>query len=187
MTSTIRSKFRATNSPFKKAQMNTKVGVMIYATKILFDIKEAHLTQSDLFVYVSDEDAKFSTRENSIDVAHRVTTKLKDGYSLFIDDERIPGVGSSSRVGTCVVARTVKAAKDVIEKLGPPRFLHLDYQLRYPENTESFVNWFIERYSNPENKLPDDFCYNVHSQHPTGRIVIDKKMFDFYYAQETTT
>lgn len=176
---------RSTNkSPFYALSQNTPLGVMVIASKALFDVKLEDPRKNSLYVYVEAEEGKIPLRKTATDVAYDIIAKMKkDGYTLFIDDNRVPNEKSAKNPGTCIVARNVAEAKRVVEKLGCPTTLYLDYSLDIYEDGETtmqFLDWFIPEYTKEGAVVPDNFKHVIVSQHEHGPRMLDRKMMEFY-------
>lgn len=176
---------RSTNkSPFYALANNTSLSVMVIATKVLFDVKLEDPKRNALYVHISPEDGRIPYRKTAMDIAYEVIGKIKkEGYTLFIDDNRTPTEPSAKNPGTCIVARNVAQAKAVVEKLGCPRKLYLDYSLTIYEDGETtmdFLDWFIPLFSQKDAVIPDDFGHVVISQHKDGPRLLERRMYEFY-------
>lgn len=88
-------------------------------------------------------------------------------YSLFIDDERVPG-SRSAPVGKWVIVRSMRDAVSQVQRHGWPDFISFDHDLGDDELTGyDFAKWIVDR-ALDGNPLPDDFAFDVHSQNPVG-------------------
>lgn len=92
------------------------------------------------------------------------------GWNLFLDDEREPPRGGRD----WTVARSCAEARQLIEKLGCPRYISFDHDLGagetgvYPDG-KTFANWLIQADLDSDFKfLPKNFDFYVHSQNPVG-------------------
>lgn len=174
---------KRTNSPFSAVHQRTALTVMIVASKVLFEAKLENPKKNSLYVHIRSEEGKIPYRQTATDVAYRIIGQMKtEGYNLMIDDTRLPTDTEAKNPGTCIVARSVEDAIKVVEKLGCPKHLFLDYSLDiYGDKTiMSFLDWFVEKYTKESDKVHKDFGHTVISQHPEGPRLIERKLIEFY-------
>lgn len=89
-------------------------------------------------------------------------------YSLFIDDERIPGNRMPPAGSRWVIVRNVNDAIKYIEHLGWPEFITFDHDLGENQPTGyDFAKWIVDRALDGK-KLPTHFTFDVHSQNIVG-------------------
>lgn len=89
-------------------------------------------------------------------------------YSLFIDDERIPGNRKPPAGDRWVIVRSVNDAIKYIERVGWPGFITFDHDLGENEPTGyDFAKWIVDRALDGKN-LPSYFTFDIHSQNPVG-------------------
>lgn len=118
--------------------------------------------------------------DNDIDKAVEfLTAEFTSKYDLYLDDERLPDSEETPNIGNCVVVRSVSAAKEVVEKLGCPAFMHLDFCLHYSQVSTPFVDWFIERYTPRHSGLNENFGFHVHSLSSEGKRLLNRKLISF--------
>lgn len=114
-------------------------------------------------------------------IADWVTSKIvKEGYVLYLDDERCPDAGETQGIGNCVVVRNCSDAQRIVEQLGCPRFMHLDWYLGSGLNSsDHFVKWFVEKFTPLDSVVWEDFSWQCHSSASEGRRTVNKLMADF--------
>lgn len=97
---------------------------------------------------------------------------MADGYSLFIDDERIAVLNDDEEM---IVVRSYDEAVEVMSSLGCPNFISFDHDLGDDNaNGHEIAKWIVEQDLNEEgNFIPSDFLYEVHSQNPIGKKNIE--------------
>ena len=129
----------------------------------------------------------------------------RDGWKLFLDDERDPTKVYSDG-SSMLVARTAQEAKDFVNQKGSPVFIGFDHDLGYtiPEEMKQkgpeayklvetpigyfregiqieetgldFAKWFCEQDMNGKISIPDNFTFKVHSANPQGARNIQSYM-----------
>lgn len=172
------------NKNFNYGKLQAKdepVTVADFATRAIFGEKFsiAHLTKSSRMVMIDDVDSRTGFGKNfiAIDKGYAIAERLKASYMLFIDDQVIPCRNKYADVPTCIVARTVAAAIDAVERLGVPTKMYLDYNLRR-EDIIPFIDWFQNHVRDNNITLPRGFSYEVHGclnafEEQTVELVMD--------------
>lgn len=174
---------KRSNSPFGVLHQGTALTVMVVASKVLFETKLENPKKNSLYVHIRSEEGKIPFRQTATDVAYKIIGQMKtEGYVLMIDDTRVPTEPEARNPGTCIVARSVKDAITVVEKLGCPKHLFLDYSLDiYGDQTiMPFLEWFVEKYSKESDKVHKNFGHTVLSHHPEGPRLIEHKLLELY-------
>lgn len=134
---------------------------------------------SDTFVWLNPTDSALKEKEDYQDRGFAVASAWKkEGYVLFLDDERMPFQARPSVMTSCVITRSNQDAKSVVTKLGCPKTLHLDYVLRDPEYSTEFVTWLIDEYIGEDHsKIHPDFRFEIHTASIEGRAILTKQMY----------
>lgn len=146
------------------------------AAYFLFSVQKAEPNVAPLFVWLSEEDCRLQGKETSIDRGYEMSRKFKkEGYVLFIDDERMPFQVRFPFRKSAVVARDVKSAIQCVERIGCPEKICFDFYLKKGDVME-FVFWFENWLEDPENKIHPDFSYDVHSAADHAKATIDAVM-----------
>lgn len=96
-------------------------------------------------------------------------------WKMFIDDERFP-VESDQ-----VIVRSVQEAQVLIQEQGCPIEINFDHDLG--DNVPSgfdLAKWLVEKDLDENgNFFPENFCFYVHSQNPTGRKNIEGLLYAY--------
>lgn len=90
-------------------------------------------------------------------------------YNLYLDDERLPKTKTPF-----FIARSYEDFVYIIRKNGIPSYISFDHDLGLHSGSGyDCATWLIGYVIGCNNKLPDNFNYNVHSANPVGvkRIV----------------
>ena len=113
-------------------------------------------------------------------------------YKLFIDDERNPGdvtwMATTDYSGDLwIVARSMDAAKSVIEQFGMPKHISFDHDLGDDQPTGyEIAKWIAETVMDGNYSLPVDFTFSVHSKNPVGAKNITMYMHNFIKHMQST-
>jgi hypothetical protein len=96
-------------------------------------------------------------------------------WALFLDDQRSPRDNDPR----WVIARSVEAAIAEVEARGMPELASLDFDLGYGRKTGlDFARWLVAWMTAQGIDLWNLINFNVHSQHPTGRIELQRYLGD---------
>ena len=115
-------------------------------------------------------------------VVESIKANISEGtWRLFVDDERTPNSPESYVDDDCIVVRTAQHAIKVVEKLGNPMYMHLDYYLGYSSDGGLTIMPFINYYTEKFKDVLDDFDVNWsnHSQHKDKHLT-DTALYQFY-------
>lgn len=97
------------------------------------------------------------------------------GYTMFIDDERLPVDDSS------VVCRSFQEAVECVKENGCPTHVDFDHDLGDGPSGYDFAKWLVENCLDGGG-FPDTF--SVHSQNPVGKNNIESLMNNFKETKE---
>lgn len=97
---------------------------------------------------------------------------MAEGYSLFIDDERLASLEDDEEM---VVVRSYDEAIEVMTSLGCPNYISFDHDLGDTNaNGHEIAKWIVEQDLNENGMfIPDNFEFVVHSQNPIGKKNIE--------------
>lgn len=112
----------------------------------------------------------------ALSFAITVLKKKDKGYSLYLDDIRIPdyefhklNAKLSLKSGNknpykLRIARSSEQAKEIIKRYGMPSFISFDHDLGGEDTSIVFLRWLTEHYF--DLNIPE---YVVHSANPIGK------------------
>lgn len=97
-------------------------------------------------------------------------------YSIFLDDERVPG----KKYEHFVVLRSVKDAIEYVKKNGYPSFVTFDHDLGDGVPTGlDFAKWLIEEDLDNKWMAENGFAFEVHSMNPVGKRNIEMLLLQY--------
>lgn len=108
------------------------------------------------------------TPEGQFLVYDAVGSYATGDWSMFIDDERVPGKGVSESV---VIVRSSQEAIDFCTAVKSlPKNIMFDHDLGGDDTSIKFILWMIDELyaDHPKFTLREDFTFSVHSQNPVG-------------------
>lgn len=124
------------------------------------------------------------TPEGQFLVYDAVDSYATGDWSMFIDDERVPGKDVSESV---VIVRSSQEAIDFCTAVKSlPKNIMFDHDLGGDDTSMRFIRWMIDELyrDEPKYKLRTDFKFSVHSQNPVGaknikslmdQLILDQK------------
>lgn len=108
------------------------------------------------------------TPEGQFLVYDAVDSYATGDWSMFIDDERVPGKDVSESV---VIVRSSQEAIDFCTAVKSlPKNIMFDHDLGGDDTSMRFIRWMMDQLLEdpPLFKLREDFTFSVHSQNPIG-------------------
>ena len=113
-------------------------------------------------------------------------------WNLFLDDLRSPADAANPLgINKWVIARSVKAAKELVNVRGAPSVISFDHDLGEEEDGYSFAKWLVEKdlnaLENHRDFLLPDFRFQVHSANPIGAENIEKLLNNWLKYKRTIT
>lgn len=114
-------------------------------------------------------------------IVEAAKVKIDSGqYKLFVDGARDPNDGDSYVDDDCFIARNSEEAIRIVQRLGIPTVMHLDYHLGESKTIMEFLEWLYQEYVHKGDLVLD---WVNHSTHP-DRGQIDNLLTKLVWANK---
>ncbi len=128
-----------------------------YLTNIMFKTERPNFRKDPITVLANDADAAIPHRNTAIDKAYKVYEVIKkEGYTLFIDQKRLPHRGRFAGMKTCVVARSYQDAIGVVTNKGKPKTVYIE-ESQSGTSHKAFKDWLDENHPGVTYLVHDEY------------------------------